>query len=1847
MFIMNRNITLSLIALLLSFSSFATIGPIGGAFNVCVGNTTTFSDTTAGGTWSSSNTSVATIGLTTGVITGISAGTSMFTYTVGGSFVTHYIAVYALPSAITGASSVCAGSTISLTDTTGGGVWSSSSTTTATVTSVGVVTGVASGATTITYKLTTGCYVTKTVSVSSAASISGSSTVCVGGTVSLTGTPGGGTWTDGATSIATVGSLSGVVTGVSTGVTNIYYSAGGCFAYHTVSVVTGPAAIGGASTVCTGSTITLSDATGGGTWISGSTSVATIGSTGVVTGLTAGTTIITYKLTSGCYVTKAITVSGGGSISGPSAVCVGSTMTLSESSPGGSFFSSSTSIATVGLTSGVVTGVSAGTATIYYSLGGCYSTYTITVTSGATISGSSSVCVGGTITLSSSPGGGTWTDGATSIATVGSLSGVVTGLSTGVTNIYYSAGGCFAYHTVSVVTGPAAIGGASSVCTGSTITLSDATGGGTWISGSTSVATIASTGVVTGLTAGTTIITYKLTSGCYVTKTITVSGGASITGPSTVCVGSTIALSDSLGGGSWISSNTAIAKVGTTGVVTGVSAGTCTIYYVAGGCYAYRTMTVTSGSSITGPSTVCAGSTITLSDGTPGGTWISSNTSLATVSSTGVVTGVSSGLVNIYYSDGGCSAYHTVTVTGGSSISGPSTVCVGSTITLSDAGIAGTWTSGNTGVATVTSVGVVTGVAPGVVNIYYYTGGCYAYHTVTVTGGSHLTGPTTVCVGSTITLSDSSSGGSYFSGSTSVATVGLTSGVVTGVSAGTCTIYYSLGGCYATYTITVTAGATLTGPSSVCVGSTITLSDSPGGGTWSVGASSIATVSSGVVTGVSAGVTNIYYSVGGCYAYHTVTVSGGAISGPSVVCVGSTVTLTDAVGGGSWTCSNTAIATVGKTSGVVTGVAAGTCTIYYFGGGCYSSHTMTVTSASSITGPSTVCAGSTITLSDATLGGTWISSNTSLATVGSTGVVTGISAGVLNIYYSDGGCSAYHTVTVTGGASISGPSTVCVGSTITLTDALGGGSWTSSDTSKAKVGLTSGVVTGVSAGVVNIYYYSGGCYAYHTVTVSGGSSITGPSSVCVGSTITLSDAVPGGSYFSGSTSVATVGLTSGVVTGVSAGTATIYYSAGGCYATYTITVTAGATIYGPSTVCAGSTITLSDATGGGTWVSSNTTLATVSSVGVVTGVSSGVVNIYYAAGGCYAYHTVTVTGGASISGSSTVCIGSTTTLTDATGGGSWSCSNTAVATVGITSGVVTGVSAGTCTIYYVVGGCYAYHTMTVSGTSTITGPSTVCVGSAITLSDASGGGSWISSNTTIGTVTSVGVVTGVSAGVINIYYTGGGCGAYHTVTVTGGASITGPSTVCVGSTITLSDATGGGSWTSNDTSVGKVGLTSGVVTGMSAGTCTIYYFAGGCYAYHTVTVTGASPITGPSVVCVGSTISLSDATPGGTWTSGNTAVATVDASGNVTGITNGTVNIYYLAGGCYTYHTVTVSGTSVISGLSSVCAGNTITLVDATPGGSWTSSDTTIATVNSTGVVTGVSPGVVTIYYSIGGCGSFKVITVDASPVAITGPTTVAAGSTIMLSDATSGGTWISGNTALATVGSTGIVTGLSAGILNIYYVTGGCGVYHTVTVTALVPGGIEGSVVSGDSKGTTAAIPVVGLQISLRDNAGNLITMTSTDNTGAYSFKGLAEGSYVIYPVDNGYTTTPSAVINISATSEMIANIDFKEYTLDKTITPYTITNGITSVTNGCEISVYPNPSSGVLNIKWANQVTGSATVILSDVVGRETYKSIIDINEISGQTRISLKDTKNGVYLLTIKSDNIYYSAKVIVQQ
>ena len=207
-------------------------------------------------------------------------------------------------------------------------------------------------------------------------------------------------------------------------------------------------------------------------------------------------------------------------------------------------------------------------------------------------------------------------------------------------------------------------------------------------------------------------------------------------------------------------------------------------------------------------------------------------------------------------------------------------------------------------------------------------------------------------------------------------------------------------------------------------------------------------------------------------------------------------------------------------------------------------------------------------------------------------------------------------------------------------------------------------------------------------------------------------------------------------------------------------------------------------------------------------------------------------------------------------------------------------------------------------------------------------------------------------------------------------------------------------------------------------------------------------------------------------TNGGTTWTNLANTGVYSGVTNQTLSISNMVGlngykyrcilnsfSCYTLtsNTASIIDLPTITGTLSVCKGLTTTLTGSGIADStnpWTSASPTVATVNNSGVVTGVAAGTSLITYKTNtNCTITALVTVNDLPV-ITGTLTICAGFTTTLSGSgtpDSTNPWTSASTSVATVSNTGVVIGVSAGTSIITYKnSNGCIITATVTVNAL-----------------------------------------------------------------------------------------------------------------------------------------------------------------------------------------------------
>lgn len=287
-------------------------------------------------------------------------------------------------------------------------------------------------------------------------------------------------------------------------------------------------------------------------------------------------------------------------------------------------------------------------------------------------------------------------------------------------------------------------------------------------------------------------------------------------------------------------------------------------------------------------------------------------------------------------------------------------------------------------------------------------------------------------------------------------------------------------------------------------------------------------------------------------------------------------------------------------------------------------------------------------------------------------------------------------------------------------------------------------------------------------------------------------------------------------------------------------------------------------------------------------------------------------------------------------------------------------------------------------------------------------------------------------------------------------------------------------WTVQDPTIVSVS-SAGVVTGLKIGTSQVAANALGKSGIATVTVTNtpvASVVVRPDRVnaSVGSTTQLTakayDAAQNEltgraiSWTTSNAAVATVDGNGLVTAKTIGTATISAASGIATGSAAITVAppgvGSVTVNPTSkSLVAGQGTTLtatvkdvtgaVIANPTVAWSSDNSQIAAVSATGEVTTSKVGTATISATSGGVQGNATITVTAGAVATVSvtpsPAQVNVGSSLQLTALAKDSqgntvpgvtfTWISSNGPVATVTSSGVVTGKRAGTAIITATTG------------------------------------------------------------------------------------------------------------------------------------------------------------------------------------------------------------------
>ncbi|MFN9496032.1 MAG: T9SS type A sorting domain-containing protein [Bacteroidota bacterium] len=483
-------------------------------------------------------------------------------------------------------------------------------------------------------------------------------------------------------------------------------------------------------------------------------------------------------------------------------------------------------------------------------------------------------------------------------------------------------------------------------------------------------------------------------------------------------------------------------------------------------------------------------------------------------------------------------------------------------------------------------------------------------------------------------------------------------------------------------------------------------------------------------------------------------------------------------------------------------------------------------------------------------------------------------------------------------------------------------------------------------------------------------------------------------------------------------------------------------------------------------------------------------------------------------------------------------------------------------------------------------------------------------------------------------------------------------TACQGSAITATNTSTNNPtsflWTCNGSNPSTSILQNAIFTFNSPGTYSVKLKATNSFGSDSITKSitiNANPsITGSAntTICSGTTTTL---TAGGATTyvwspttglnisTGTTVNAAPTASTTYTVVGTG-------SGGCTGSRTVAVTVNSAptltTSANASICSGTSTTMsASGATSYTWTP-NTSINT--STGSSVTATPTSSTTYTVTGsgtnGCTSSKTITVtvNANPV-LTGSanTTTCSGTTTTL---TSGGatTYVWSPTTGLNI-STGTTVNAAPTASTTYTVvgtgSGGCTGSRTVSVkltsTCGVPTGITVQNITGTSAQITWSAQPCAITYRLQYRASGLISWTNISSiSGAtISITGLQSNTTYQYRLRSNCSTSTnsnySAIQTFSTTSSLKTSNELND--------EYETAN------------IYPNPTSGILNINVSYDEAGMLQLELYNIYGQRVWQQFQWV-ESEGVFNFNISHLAPGVYMLMMRKEQETSSYKLIKQ-
>jgi len=81
--------------------------------------------------------------------------------------------------------------------------------------------------------------------------------------------------------------------------------------------------------------------------------------------------------------------------------------------------------------------------------------------------------------------------------------------------------------------------------------------------------------------------------------------------------------------------------------------------------------------------------------------------------------------------------------------------------------------------------------------------------------------------------------------------------------------------------------------------------------------------------------------------------------------------------------------------------------------------------------------------------------------------------------------------------------------------------------------------------------------------------------------------------------------------------------------------------------------------------------------------------------------------------------------------------------------------------------------------------------------------------------------------------------------------------------------------------------------------------------------------------------------------------------------------------------------------------------------------------------------------------------------------------------------------------------------------------------------------------------------------------------------------------------------------------------------------------------LSFSPNPTDGKIQVQWSYIHAGRANVSLMQITGSLIFSTTFEINATDGSAEVQLPQLENGMYLLTVQTDDYKKTESIIISK